>query len=312
MDTNTNSQVKIHTSAADFFLHLGVIVSLYVGVVSILNLLFSLINYVYPNGPVGEYASSQSISIPVASLLIVVPVYIFLSWLLNRDYSSHPEKRTLGVRKWLVYLTLFVAGIVIVVDLIVLVFKFVNGDIITTGFLLKVTAVFLILLSVFSYYLADLKNKVSGSKNKLYAILLSLSVLTVIALGFSILGSPAKQRMLKEDQQRLFSLQSIQSEVITYWQQKETLPKELSNLEDSLSYFTLPTKLGPYEYLITGPLSFELCGTFSLKSEEDFSGRPSFAPYPEGNWSHEKGRACFSRTIDPDRFPPFKGAPVYR
>src|SRR3989344_6902995 len=106
MDTNQPTQ-KPRTTAADFFLHLGVIVALYVTVISFLNLVFSLINYVYPNLPLEQGVPTSDLSIPVSALVIFAPLYIFLSWLLNKQYGANPYKRELGVRKWLVYLTLF-------------------------------------------------------------------------------------------------------------------------------------------------------------------------------------------------------------
>lgn len=316
MDTAENIQPKPRTSAADFFLHLGVVVALYVQVISFLNLVFDLITYAFPNQPLSYGIATESITIPVASLIIVVPLYLFLTRLLNRSYDHNPEKKQLWVRKWLIYLTLFIAGLAIATDLIVLVFKFINGDIITVGFLLKVLSVFLVLAAVFSYYLADIRDKIDRSKNKTYALAVGVAVLLVIGLGFFIIGSPAKQRMLKIDQQKVYHLQNIQNEIVSYWQAKQKLPARLEDVEDSLAYFTLP--LDPetqvnYEYNVVGPLSFELCATFNLplEGEEKSKGapRPAYIDYPDqfgGSFQHEAGRVCFTRTIDPDRYPPFE------
>ena len=71
-----NSKPK--TTAADFFLHLGVIVALYVAVISFLNLLFDLINYSFPNLPLSYGVSSDSLSVPVSLLIIFVPFMILL------------------------------------------------------------------------------------------------------------------------------------------------------------------------------------------------------------------------------------------
>jgi hypothetical protein len=61
-----------------------------------------------------------------------------------------------------------------------------------------------------------------------------------------------------------------------------------------------------YEYKKTGSLSFEICANFNKASEA--VGTPSVV-YPEyvgkvgENWQHEAGRACFTRTIDPELYP---------
>ena len=310
MDTTQPIQ-KPRTTAADFFLHLGVIVALYVTVISFLNLVFSLINYVYPNLPLEQGVPTSDLSIPVSALVIFAPLYIFLSWLLNKQYGANPYKRELGVRKWLVYLTLFISGLAIAIDLVVLVYSFVSGELITLGFLLKVLSVFIVLVSVFWYHIADLKDKINTLQNKKLAIALSVVIIGFICLSFAIMGSPFKQRLLKIDSRRVSDLQNIQYQVLNYWQSKEKLPASLDDLVDSLSYNKVPVDpatQSQYEYRAIPPFSFELCATFDLPSEESVKSiaRPEFSgDYEFENWKHEKGRTCFERTIDPDRYPPY-------
>ena len=118
----------------------------------------------------------------------------------------------------------------------------------------------------------------------MYAWAVGIVVLAVIVFGFVVIGSPAKQRMLKIDQQKVYHLQSIQNEIVSYWQAKKKLPERLKDLEDSLAYFTLP--LDPetqqsYGYKVVGPLSFELCTNFHLPADAstDRGVRyPEFAP----------------------------------
>ena len=315
MDTNQPTQ-KPRTSAGDFFLHLGVIVALYVSVISFINLTFSLIDYVCPNLPLEYGVPARDLSFPISALIIFTPAYIFLSWLLGKQYNANPYKRELGVRKWLVYLTLFISGMVIAVDLVVLVYRFVSGDFVTTGFLLKVVSVFVVLAAVFSYYLSDLKDKIKDKQNKIYAISLALFILVFIALSFMIMGSPAKQRLLKIDGLRVSDLQNLQYQIVNYWQQKEKLPITLKELADPLYNSNVP--LDPvtkqeYEYRGVSNLSFELCAEFVLPSETTAKGAyNSYRSYPQpidqfgsGEWTHEKGKQCFTRTIDPDRYPPY-------
>ena len=145
------------------------------------------------------------------------------------------------------------------------------------------------------------------------------------------MGSPAKQRSLRLDDRRVNDLQSIQYQVINYWQQKEKLPATLNDLVNPLTGYSLPVepefeKGNVYEYAVKGPLKFELCATFSQPMpkgwreynyggvspmmpyyEKDIS--VSSYPYPNGganeSWTHEVGRTCFLRTIDKDIYPPF-------
>lgn len=143
------------------------------------------------------------------------------------------------------------------------------------------------------------------------------------------MGSPMKQRSLRLDDRRVNDLQSIQYQIINYWQQKEMLPQELSDLSTPMSSFYLPVdpefaKGKTYEYYVKDKLTFELCATFiedmpkGLRESGYYPiaqiARPvasdikvSTAPIGGINdsWNHGKGRTCFSRTIDTDIYQPF-------
>ncbi len=305
----------------DFFLHLGVIVTLYVGAGSLINLSFKVIDGLFPKETLlGIYYNYSPISWPVATLIIVFPIFIVLSWLLGRDYSRMPEKRTLGIRKWLIYITLFVSGIVIASDLVYLIFRFLSGEIITTGFILKSIAVLVVAGFIFSYYIATLKEKVTSRADKIYAVVSGLVVLALIIAGFAIFGSPVTQRKLRTDSERINALNNIQWQIVNYWQQKQVLPENLDDLSDPISGFVAP--LDPatgksYEYKKLEALKFKLCATFDLESSKINQGREQYYPsfvdqsFPsmgKGNetWTHPAGRHCFERVIDPDIYPPRK------
>ena len=148
--------------------------------------------------------------------------------------------------------------------------------------------------------------------------LLTSAVTAIVAVsvvsGLFVVGSPARERLTRLDERRVNDLQIIQNEIINFWQAKETLPTRLNNLQNDLTGFSVP--LDPqtgvaYDYRTTGPLQFELCANFVTANDGALkSGRsmavPMPAPYWEGfgNWQHGEGRSCFTRTIDPERFPP--------
>src|SRR3989344_7330910 len=98
------TQTKI--SAKDLFINVGAIVSLYTVVVLLVNLPFTAINTSYPKIERGYgIFGSQSISWPVATIIIFFPIFIFLMWMLERDYRINPEKQATGIHKWLSYIT---------------------------------------------------------------------------------------------------------------------------------------------------------------------------------------------------------------
>lgn len=146
------------------------------------------------------------------------------------------------------------------------------------------------------------------------------------------MGSPATQRKLRDDQDRIGDLSSVQWNVLNYYQRTGALPKSIDNLKndfDMTNYneaYTDPVTEIPYEYReMTGTTSiaFELCATFDLASK-DLEGKGA---YPSGysydyavsrpieygnfdqNFRHSAGRNCFTRTIDPKLYPPYDNAP---
>ena len=291
-----SSNTTIKSTPKDVFLHFLNIFTFYLSVISFITLYIQYISALFPD-PLDFYFTSManSVRLSMSILVIAIPVYILTSWLLGKDLASDQERRELKLRKWLTYFTLFISAVTIIVDLIMFVFSFLSGEL-TVQFFLKVFVVLLVAGAVFGYYIWDLRRKKIKSKTpKILAWVLSFVVFCSIILGFFIIGSPAEQRDRRFDEERASDLQVLQSQIINYWIQKEALPAELDNLKDSISGFAPPedpaTDL-PYEYYVTGDLSFELCATFKTSSYE--SSRKS--------WEYEAERTCFERTIDPDLY----------
>ena len=147
------------TSPKDVFLHILSIIALYVSAGSFLALLFQYVNIFFPDSLAYHYDATGSYSVvrwAIATLIVVFPAYIWTIWFLNKSYSSNPQKRSLQVRKWLIYFTLFVAALILMGDTIALIYNFLNGDL-TIRFLLKVLAVLFVSGSVFNFYFWDIK-----------------------------------------------------------------------------------------------------------------------------------------------------------
>ncbi|HEV7424507.1 MAG TPA: DUF5671 domain-containing protein, partial [Candidatus Paceibacterota bacterium] len=166
---NTNNmdpnQTKSRGSAKDFFLNLGAFIALYTLVGSLLGLLFTIINTAYPQIVNGyNYNGSSSISWPVATLVVFFPIFILLMWFLEREYRGEPEMQSSLAHRGLTYVTLFISGLVIAGDLITVVYYFIDGQELTTGFLLKVLVLFIIASSIFVYYISDLRGKLTKSR----------------------------------------------------------------------------------------------------------------------------------------------------
>lgn len=301
--------------AKDVFSYLLMIIMLYVGVVSFSAMIWQYINVGFPDLLNGSYGAYDIIRNSISALAIVWPVFIFLSWMIGKDLRAIPEKKELRVRKWLLYLTLFIASIVIIVDLIQLLNSFLSGEI-TMRFVLKVLVILVVAVAVFGYFLWDLKRDPlqKSMVSKQVAIVTVVVILGSIISGFFLVGSPMHQRDIRMDDQRVSDLQNIQSQILNFWTQKGSIPKTLDDLKDPLNGFVAPVdpiSKQPYEYIVKGEHDFELCATFTNASGTEQSNRYKTVPmmYPVGNgtldiWTHSSGHSCFTRSIDPELYRP--------
>ncbi len=308
------------TTPKDFFLWAGAMVSLYAGVFAFVSLMFDYLNYTFPDTALNYYVDpyQSGISYEMASLIVLAPVFLILMRVIRRSIVADPSRQEIWIRRWALFLTLFVAGATIVVDLIVLINTFLSGEELGVRFLLKVLIVLLVAAAGFMHFAADLWGY--WQKNPAYARYVNwatalLVVLAVVA-GFFIVGSPQSQREYRIDEQRVSDLQNIQWQVVSYWQRKQALPASVADLNDPLANYTVPvdpqTKEA-YVYKRYGPLDFGLCATFNKESRSTQGStvaRP-VAVYPGGkeagdSWQHGAGRQCFERNIDPQLYPPIK------
>lgn len=295
-------------------MHLGVTATLYATIISFLNLLFRVINKAFPEVGRNFYAwgGGSEISLPVATLIIVFPIFALLSHLAYRAYLQDLEHKDPLIRRWLVFITLFITGAVLIGDLVIVLYKFLDGQDLTAAFLLKALVVLVTTGCVFGFYLQDIREKVSSAKRKMWLIGVALIILVSIILGFSILGSPKTQRLIRMDNQKIVDLQGLQRQVINYWQTKGSIPAEWSSQ-------IIDQQSGkPYEYRKVGETSFELCADFNRESGVEDGNAVIRDVYnyatitKDENWEHGAGRYCFSRTIDPVAYPVYPQAKVVR
>lgn len=307
---------KARVTAKDFFLWVGAMAALYGGVIAFVSLIFDYIDAAFPN-PVREayyyYGSGAEISYETATLIVLTPVFMLLMRLVRRDIQADPSRNETWVRRWALVLTLFLAGLAMVVDLIVALTTYLQGEAVTTAFMLKVLTVLLVAGAGFMHFLADMRGywqREPGRAKMINYGVGALVLITIIA-GFFIIGTPQEIRKVKQDNIRVQDLQNIQWQIVNYWQQKESLPATLEDVEDPLSGYSLPVdpKTGePYGYERTSAQGFQLCAVFELEGGQNHSiARPmsDSAMGAEDNWEHGSGEVCFDRTIDPERYPPF-------
>ena len=145
-------------SARDAFMYLLLFSTLYVVAFQFGRLVFEFINQVFPDpaSSVTARAWRESIRFAVASLIVALPVFLYMSRLTNRATALDPAIRVSPVRRWLTYITLFIAASVLIGDFTTLVYSLLGGEL-TVRFVLKVITVGVIAGVVFWYYVSDLR-----------------------------------------------------------------------------------------------------------------------------------------------------------
>jgi hypothetical protein len=152
---------KPYLSAREAFLYLVLFSTLYYSAWNLGSLLFDLINRAFPDPADQAYTTiriADSIRWSTASVIIAFPVFLFVARYLGKELASNPVKRLSAVRRWLTYLTLFAASVVLIGDMTTLIYKLLGGEF-TVRFVLKVIVAAVIAGTVFGYYLTDLRNE---------------------------------------------------------------------------------------------------------------------------------------------------------
>jgi len=307
---------KPKTAAKDFFLYLAITIGLYVSVISFLTLIFAIIDTVLPL--VGEFNGGfeSTVRSSVAALIIFFPAFFYITWLIFKDLKANPEKKDIWVRKWMIYLTLFVAGLTIAIDLVILIYRFLGAEDLTLRFFLKVFFVLASAIVIFVFYFYNLKRETFEYKKSMNIFLATVSavVIATIAYGIMLMGSPALQRARALDEQRVNDLSGIQNRIVySQWQSKGTVPDALDALRDPISGYVVPTDPetgAAYGYTKISTNSFKLCATFKTvfgTSTSDVALQSYPVMYPSipanENWQHDIGNVCFTRMIDETLYP---------
>lgn len=307
------------STARDFFLHLLSIVTLYMSATAFITLLFQYVNHFFPDALLPDYyyydMSNGPLRFAIATLVVVFPVYIWSAWYLKKGYTKNPELKTIGVRKWLVYLTLFVATFMIIGSLISILNSFLSGEL-TVRFFLKALSVLLVAAMIFAYYLYDIRDALTKGKRNIFRYG-AIGLVAIFVIGaFFLVGSPTTQRALRFDGMRSQHLQSLKYSVDAYYAQLGELPASLVDLNKPPYYFggtTNDPETGvEYEYRATGDREYELCATFTMSSNEVKNNSKTTYQPAEPNmfaYEHESGRQCFS-VIAPERKPEGTAVPT--
>ncbi|MEY2640948.1 MAG: hypothetical protein RL150_341 [Candidatus Parcubacteria bacterium] len=310
---------SVKMTPKDFFLHLGVVATLYVSTVAFISFVFAVINLALPDVAAGAWVyenSRSSIAWSLSVFIIVYPVFLYLLFKVSHYLLESKERAAVSIRKWFIYLTIFLTAATLIVDGIVLLTTFLQGEQLTLRFVLKVLTIVIVALTIFWFSIKELRNTFITNPKTLTraAVGTSLFVLVCIIVGFAYMGSPRQARLALEDAQRVQDLSYIQSEIIEYWRATETLPTSLEAINDPIRYVQVPVDAvtkEPYEYNVLSATSFEFCAVFATSNADSVAvmetSIPALNAFTEDDthFMHDAGRTCFTRTIDPARITPY-------
>ena len=171
---------------------------------------------------------------------------------------------------------------------------------------------------MFFYYITDALGKLNSVSRKVWTGVLSVVILGLIIWGFSVLGSPRTQQLLKYDERKVNDLQQIDNQIQSFYSSHGVLPKDIKEAT-SVGYSVSETDSQTqksYEYVKISDTTYNLCAEFNKTLNhpinEPYLYEPATYPYGSGvgnNWIHPAGHYCFNESVRPNNIYPPKPMP---
>lgn len=147
-----------YLSAREAFFYLLFFIVLSVVAYNLGSLLFALIDLAVPDKIEQPYrywgGPDTQIRSAIAGLIVGTPIFFWLARILLKARRSNPALQRSRIRKWLIYVSLVIAGTILVADAISVVYNFLSGEL-TLRFALKALVVAAIAGSIFGYFITN-------------------------------------------------------------------------------------------------------------------------------------------------------------
>lgn len=295
---------RLSLSAREAFLHLVMFATLYTFAYNAGAVLYALIELRVPDPAFRGHGSFGlgALRGAIAGLLTAFPIYLWTSRLVGRSLVREPEKRSSGVRRWLTYLTLFIAVLTLIGNFANILTRLLAGEA-TARVVLQSLVVFVIAGLVFGHYLLGLRRDESegaaepprpGVLGRIGAI----ATVLVLVAGLANVGSPSRSRGRTLDGRRIEALSGLAAQIESHAAREHRLPVSLDELKldprpDRWPATADPYTGEPYGFAVVDSVTYQLTATFDTADTLFEDHRPIAR-----EWRHAAGPVTFTRRAD--------------
>ena len=297
---------RVSFSAREAFVYLVMFATLYIFTFDVGAILFALIETRLRDAAMaGQSAAPPMIRWALAGVITALPIFLWTTHVADRAIAREPEKRQSAVCRWLTYLTLFVAALVLIVDFSTVVSGALSGEL-SARTVLKCLVVLGIAGAVFGHYLIGSRREEAEGEAPVRRVswigrLGVAGALLAVVAGLWLNGAPSHSRVRELDGRRVEALRQLDEAVALFYDRSGRLPgslDELSSLPGQRSYTGMrdPETRVRFGYQRVDSLRYRLCARFSGSDTLDASGTMI-----DERWRHPAGAVWFDRTMVPGR-----------
>ena len=301
----------------NIFYYLLAFITLCYSVWHFLSVIFNTLEKKIPDALNSNYSYSytdDSFRFSIASLVVMLPIYIAISWYINRPIEKGQLEADSKVRHTMRYTTILFSILSIAGSLVSVIYSYLGGEI-TDRFVYKALSVSLVAIAIAAYYYYTLNRnyKIKTNKPIIIAATVLIVVFAICTYSVIIIGSPSEIRNKKLDEKNLDNLNNIESTLYDYYNDKNgyyssnsTLPLSI-DIESRFTSYNIDLNTGKsYPYRVISQdkdkAVFELCPTFVSKFDNaidklNYYSDEKFTYDHNIHNIHGIGRTCYQTTI---------------
>ncbi len=300
----------------NIFFYLTAFITLCYDVWHLLSIIFDTIEKKIPDVIDNGYSiynsySDDSFRFSIASLVVMFPIYVGVSWYINREIENGKMDTESKIRHVMIWSTLLMSISSIAGSLITAVYSYLGGELSARlGYKCLAVAIVAIAIGAYHYYLLNKSyiNNPNAKRNSL--IIATASIVIIFAIStycIYVVGSPAVARARKLDEKSISNLTRIEYSLSNKFETNGNLPDTLDN-SFKINNLDPNTNL-PYPYKVISQdaklATFELCPVFATVyedknyyvnlSQEFFQVFKNYSHDPR--MSHDIGKTCYQVTL---------------